>query len=354
VLIPGNRLDELAAYLRNNFLYAFVAATQSLLPIIAVLLMLAVARNRMSIAFDRIWVWAFSIAIIVVVTFHTQFGGPSQSIKLSVLAMVVYGLFKTTKSKISFTTFFKTLRDKCSLPVMISMMPFAYSAGTSNDLVAVAKAAMVFPLSLIFVTMLYLIQNDFKKMNAASVMTMIAFVATPATGLIKPWFNAAYVYRQPASLSEMRTPIELDGGVIKIDVATAAGVQELREMLAAVNIPDEAEMIDFTGRMPGLVLLSRGKPLGLAWILAGYPGSKAAADLVIKDISKAELERAVFLTAAANEQSDSLDWKALLHGVIDWESTHKFAGAINFPNYMNSANRAIEVWVPVRLGFPVR
>jgi hypothetical protein len=258
------------------------------------------------------------------------------------------------ESKISLKNFFKRLRDKFSLPLMIGLMPFAYSAGTSNDLIAVANAAMVFPLSLIFFTMMYIIGDNLNGVNAAAVMATIAFLATPAIGLVKPWFNADYVYRQPVSLSEMSTPIELEGGVIRVDVATAAAVGELRKMLAAETIPNKAGMIDFTGRMPGLVLLSGGKPLGLAWILSGYPGSKAAVDFVIKDIPKAELERAVFLTAAANEKNDSFDWKTIVHDVIDWEATHKFAGAINFPNYLNKAFRTIEVWVPIRFSFSER
>ena len=62
-------------------------------------------------------------------------------------------------------------------------------------------------------------------------------------------------------------------------------------------------ILDATGDGPGLVYALGGRPLGVAWLLGGYPGSERVAARLLDGLSVVDLRRAWLLSAADNPRA---------------------------------------------------
>ncbi len=196
------------------------------------------------------------------------------------------------------------VRGVAALTVLLFMMPICYSIGTNGSLPAHTQMAAVFAIVAMMLPLRRLHALGLLHERALSVA--LALMCVPM--LVSQWRSLgdpAFAYRLRNGLMDQQQPLALgsNGRVLKIDAITREGVVKLTQSLVDAGYRTGEPIIDATGDGPGLVYALGGRPLGVAWMIAGYPGSERVAARVLDTLPPAELRRAWVLTAEDNPRA---------------------------------------------------
>jgi hypothetical protein len=234
--------------------------------------------------------------------------------------------------------------------MFLSGLPVAFSLGTGNNPVYVARAAQVFLISMIVVTLLFSLQRNWMHKRTVGI-ALIILSLTPFTGITLPWRSGEATYGLFVPLSSQTFPVKLGSGTISVDERTAESLSDYEELLIKAGFQAGSPMIDMTGRFPGLVLFAKGKPTGgRTWIQSSFLGNNLGAPLAAKWLldqqSSESLSKNWLLTFPQGRGGH--DWRSLLSSKVG-ENAYTKMGVFRFPYYADGGNYAeIELWAPAK------
>jgi hypothetical protein len=194
-------------------------------------------------------------------------------------------------------------RSLLSLAILVFVLPVCYSIGTGIALVEHTRMAIVFPLS--FVTVLLSWLHLRNVISQRAVRASIAILALPALAVqVLPLVGRAYTYRLRSSLLEQKTALDnrLPFRGLSADSVTSNDLTNARRGAHSAGFKEKDGVLDFTGDSPGIVYAVGGRPLGVPWMLGGYPGSEAAASVVLDKLTTQQLRRAWILSSETSER----------------------------------------------------
>lgn len=234
--------------------------------------------------------------------------------------------------------------------LFLSGLPIAYSLGTGNNPVYVARAAQAFLISMIVVTLLFSLQRTWMHKRTVEI-ALIILSLTPFTGITLPWRSGEATYGLFASLSSQTFPVKLGSGTIRVDERTAESLADYNALLIKAGFQAGSPMIDMTGRFPGLVLFAKGKPAGgRTWIQSSFLGNNLGAPLAAKwliDQQNSESLSRNWLLAFPQGRGGH-DWRSLLSSKVG-DNAYTKIGVFRFPYYADGGNYVeIELWAPAK------
>ena len=198
------------------------------------------------------------------------------------------------------------------LVLLLLSTPLALSFGTTIPIMGHATINAVFAVLALLAALALRARES--VMARSAVMVALALVCLP--GLVFQWraaTSAEGAYRQLAPLAAQNEAVAL-GAVqtrLLVDPETAANLNEFKRTLAAAGWVPGTPMLDFTGDGPGWVYAAGGRPVGLAWLLGGYPGSEKTVARVLGRQPPEVLRSAWILASDANPRQIA-NWHDLL------------------------------------------
>lgn len=196
------------------------------------------------------------------------------------------------------------VRGVAALSVLLFLMPICYSIGTNGSLPAHTQMAAVFAIVAMLLPLRRLHALGLIHQSALSVA--LALLCVPM--LVSQWRSLndpAFAYRLRSGLMGQQQPLALgsQGRVLKLDATTRESVVKLMQRMTAAGYRSGEPIIDTTGDGPGLVYALGGRPLGVAWMIGGYPGSERVAARLLDTLPPGELRRTWVLTAEDNPRA---------------------------------------------------
>lgn len=232
--------------------------------------------------------------------------------------------------------------------VFLSGMPIAYTFGTGMNPLYLTKAAQVFLISLIVITLIFSLQRKWIDKLTLKISLIICSLV-PLTGITLPWRSGEATYGLFVPLSSQTFPVKLGSGTLMVDERTKNSLASYDELLSKAGFQEGYPMIDMTGRFPGLVYFAKGKPAGgKMWIQSSFLGNNLGAPLAaqwfINKQNSSSLSKTWLL--AFPQGKGGHDWRTLLKSKVG-EHAYTKMGEFQFPYYADSGNYAvIELWAP--------
>ena len=106
-------------------------------------------------------------------------------------------------------------------------------------------------------------------------------------------------------------PWKTSVGTVWVDAETGRALAGLQRASLQTGLAPGQAMLDFTGDGPGLVLALAGKPVGIPWLVGGYPDSPTWADRLVQSLPEEKLRRAWLLSSPDNPRAIP-GWSAML------------------------------------------
>ena len=196
------------------------------------------------------------------------------------------------------------VRGVAGLSVLLFALPICYSIGTNGSMPAHTQMAAVFAVVALMLPLRRL--HTLGLIHGSAVMVALALLCLPMlVSQLRSLNDPNFTYRLRTGLLDQQLPVTLglDGQVLRLDAATRDGLASLTQQMAAAGYRAGEPILDATGDGPGLVYALGGRPLGVAWMIGGYPGSERVAARVLDNVPVAELRRAWVLSADDNPRA---------------------------------------------------
>ena len=236
----------------------------------------------------------------------------------------------------------RDVRAGVGLSVLLFALPICGSMGTNNDLPSHTQIAAVFGVVALMLPLRRL--HTLGLIHGVALSLALAMPGLPV--LAAQWralSDPAFTYRLRTGLLDQDAVITLgpQAQPLRLDGVTRDSMVALRRQLAEAGFRAGDPMLDATGDSPGLVYVLGGRPLGVAWLIGGYPGSERVAARVLDSVPVADLRRAWVLSGDAQPRA--------LHGLLsalrqrtgepgpealfsfDYEAPYRPAGAASAP-----------------------
>lgn len=237
-----------------------------------------------------------------------------------------------------------------ALVLLLLSMPLVMSFGTNMPVLVHAKVNAVFAVLALVAVLVH--ARGARVLSRPVMLLALALLCVP--GLAFQWRAATEpgnAYRQLQPLAMQDVPVQLNHapGSLLVDAQTAQALQAVRATLLAAGWTPGSPVIDFTGDGPGWVYAMDGQPVGVAWLLGGYPGSEATVARVLQGQSRELLRRSWLLVSDINPRRIQ-NWHSLLKSRIG-DQSHELAGTVMLiPPYRwakDAPTRAdLQLWRP--------
>jgi hypothetical protein len=201
-------------------------------------------------------------------------------------ALVVFGLARADQT------------GGWSILLMLLAVPLALSFGTNMPMLAHSQINAVFAWTALLAALFALYSAGRVDVRTLSICLLVMTVP----GLVpqvRAALEARHTYRQHTSLGEQNVSVLLGASSTRllVDAEMAKSLSALSASALAAGWQPGQGMLDFTGDGPGWVFSLGGRPLGVPWLLGGYPGSDAAAALLVSRLPEAELRQSWLLSS---------------------------------------------------------
>jgi hypothetical protein len=233
---------------------------------------------------------------------------------------------------------------------LLFVLPVAFSFGTNMPVMEHSELAAVIPVTALLVRLARL--TGVGILSPAALATCLAVLCLPTLVIqIRSATDVHHTYRQLSALGEQAIPVQLGaaGNTLLVDAETRETLQSIIGSARAVGFLSGQTILDFTGDGPGLIYALGGRPLGLAWLLGGYPGSQALAAKVVDNLTVGELQNAWLLSSDNNPRAIK-DWQNLLNAKLEI-GTHELVATVNVHasyRYVPNApdRQTVQIWKP--------
>jgi hypothetical protein len=168
-------------------------------------------------------------------------------------------------------TFRKLSRKSLALIFLLLMLPYAYALGTGNNLWSVAGRAALFWVLMGFAVWVELAAADvaWRRLIPMAAITLLLTTMIVAAAMEDP-----YRQTRPLRLQNDAVEINRQGSRLLLTEEAATYVRGLGLLAKQNGLRPGDPVLDLTGVSPGSLYVLGARPLGAAWILGGYPGSK--------------------------------------------------------------------------------
>jgi len=164
--------------------------------------------------------------------------------------------------------------------LLFLLLPFAFSFGTSMSVLWHSRSAAV------FVVLLLVIRLD--ALSRLGLLTRPALTLCVTLLCVSPlWFQLhslvdySGTYRLAHPLLAQTQTIQTPLGEVKVDPQTHADLTALISTARQAGLRPGMGVLDFTGDGPGRVLVVGARPVGVPWLVGGYPESPRWAERLI-------------------------------------------------------------------------
>jgi hypothetical protein len=237
-----------------------------------------------------------------------------------------------------------------ALTGLLLVLPLALSFGTTLPVLEHSQHNAVFAITALLLVLLRLQQGGLLPLAAMS-LCLAALCVPSLVVQAAAATQADATYRLQHALGQQGQRVELGAAraTVYVDAPTARSVQTLLAAAQGAGWRAGDTVVDFTGDGPGLVFVLGGRPLGLAWLLGGYPGSTAVAAQLLHTAAPDRLREAWILSSTNNPRRIE-GWQALLDARLAGRS-HALAATVQLePAYRwSSAAPAlldVQIWRP--------
>ncbi len=140
---------------------------------------------------------------------------------------------------------------------------------------------------------------------------------------------------------------------LRVDSITENDVEAVKRDFQSAGFKAGEGIIDFAGDSPGIVFAVAGRPLGVPWMLGGYPGSADAASFVLEKLSTEQLRKAWILSSEENprriEHWQDLLRKRLGGSCFETAATLRMRPTYSWSGPLRSTTEPIELtlWRPL-------
>jgi hypothetical protein len=213
-------------------------------------------------------------------------------------------------------------RNSVALIAFFVMLPYAYAFGTGNNYsAAAARAGIFWLLAGIVICAGVAAKAAWHKLLPAAAVALVVPTGVLYSAMDNP-------YRQTQSLRLQTSAVDLTPGKSRLFLPqeTAAYIRELHELSAASGFRAGDPALDLTGVSPGSLYVMGARPLGVAWTLAGYPGSGNFLTAALDDEACEAIAASWILTEPGSADSFSPD--ILMRFGIDIASDYRGVGSI--------------------------
>lgn len=241
-------------------------------------------------------------------------------------------------------------RQEIALMLLLFLLPIAFSFGTNNSILSHSTLAVLFVSSVIYLR-LYRIA-DTRLLPRAVIAICLVLTSLPASlAQWRSWTHIGYTYRQLTPLQEQNTPVIVgaDGAVLSLDQSTARALDGAMTTAKQVGLLPGHSMLDMSGEFPGVVYALGAKPLGLPWMLGGYPGSDTAAERMIQVLDASRVRQA-WVLSSRDYPMRIKDWRGILERKLG-PSSHELVASFDFVNPHGARPREprtfnLQLWKP--------
>lgn len=240
--------------------------------------------------------------------------------------------------------------------LLLCGLPLALSFGTNMPLLLHSRISAVFALLALAAATLLLRRRGLLGPRVASLALTIMALPGLAFQLRAGW-QPDGAYRQFTALGAQQVGVRAGpaGAALRVDPATAETLARVASMVQDAGFVAGQPLLDLTGDGPGLVYAVGGRPLGVAWLPGGYPGSDRAAARLLASLPEERLRSAWLLTSDTNPRAIR-QWQPALAARLG-ASSHEPAGSVRvrWP-YRWSADAPdaldVQLWKPRTLMSP--
>lgn len=193
------------------------------------------------------------------------------------------------------------------LSLLLLLAPLTLALGGNNPVLSLAPLASGQFLLAGFIPIAACLPKQ-RWIYAGVCLGSLAIVAqTVAIGSTTPYRLAAPIARQSIPIS---LPV---GGKLQVDAATATWIGELQSAARRHGIGPATDLLDLTGRTPGLALIIGARSPVHPWVPSGYAASQLAIDETFRRIPLARLHDS-WLAVAIEPRFDEAVLRQLLPG----------------------------------------
>ncbi len=126
--------------------------------------------------------------------------------------------------------------------------------------------------------------------HVGAVASLFVAIQVIGVGMLAP-----YRLLEPVWLQTERVKLAI-GGTVRADERTAAWIADIQATVTRHGFKPGTPMLDYTGRMPGITLITGASSPIHAWVPSGYVASQRAMDAVIRRIDDVTLAQAWLVT----------------------------------------------------------
>lgn len=237
-----------------------------------------------------------------------------------------------------------------SLMALLFALPVAFSFGTNIPLLEHSQMAAVFPITALLLRLLRLARLGI--LAPPALVVCLAALCLPTLVIqVKAATDVQYTYRQLSALGKQAMPVRLGAAdnTLLVDAATRETLQSVIGTARAVGLTPGQTILDFTGDGLGLIYALGERPLGLAWLSGGYPGSHAIAAHVVEKLPVQALRNAWLLSSDNNPRAIK-GWQPLLNERLG-PGAHELVATvfIRAPYHWGENapdNLSVQIWKP--------
>ncbi|MCY1164426.1 hypothetical protein D9M73_43040 [compost metagenome] len=201
-------------------------------------------------------------------------------------AMVIAGVFLRSRPWLGLG------RPQLAVALLFLLLPHAYAFGTNGNYWATGANAGLFWVLGGLATLAPMASS----VNVGALLLPLALtgqlltVALIQSGMANP-------YRQPEPLWKNDYAVKFGRPGQKLLLSGGFGpyVDQAVRTAAVAGFKKDTPMIDLTGQSPGILYALGANSIGQAWIIGGYPGSAALAEVSLKGVPCADLSQAWLL-----------------------------------------------------------
>jgi hypothetical protein len=199
-----------------------------------------------------------------------------------------------------------------ALMVLLLALPVVFSVGTNNSILEHSQIAAAFPVAALLLRLLRLARLDILA-RPAFVACMAMLCVPTLVVQVRAATDVHYTHRQLSALGQQALPIRIGAAdnELLVDAATQETIGSVIGAARRAGLGPGQAILDFTGDGPGLIYALEGRPVGVAWLPGGYPGSDAIAARVIERLPAQALQNAWVLGSDDNPRAIK-DWQQSL------------------------------------------
>lgn len=204
------------------------------------------------------------------------------------------------------------VRSGLGLSILLFALPVGFSIGTNGSLPAHTQMATIFGVAALMLPLRRLFALRLIHPVALSV-ALLALCLPTLVWQVRSLSDPSFTYRLRAGVMDQQSPVMLGtaGDTLWVDATTRDGIEALARSMRDAGYQAGEPILDVTGDGPGLVYALGGRPVGVAWLNGGYPGSERVAALVLNSVPVETLRQAWVLSADDNSRA-LRSWKSLL------------------------------------------